>query len=83
MNQGRKDAPALSVTAAAIRASVFADLAPRIDAFTRRGGELVALHIGDTCVAPPSAARVELVAGESGDPAIYRYGAINGTSALR
>jgi aspartate/methionine/tyrosine aminotransferase len=75
--------PQLSKTASAIRASVFADLQPRIDAFTRAGGELIALHIGDTHVMPPEGARVERVAQAPSEAELYRYGAITGTMALR
>ena len=77
--------PELSATASEIRASVFADLAPRIAAHARAGGDLVALHIGDTCLEPPERARFEIAADAGGtfDPALYGYGAIAGTPALR
>jgi aspartate/methionine/tyrosine aminotransferase len=74
---------ALSRTALAIRASVFADLAPRIEAHARAGGDLVALHIGDTHVLPPDAARFAHVEGAAADPALYCYGAIPGVDALK
>lgn len=44
---------ALSPAVRAMRPGVFAELQARIDAVTARGGELVPLHIGDTCVSPP------------------------------
>jgi aspartate/methionine/tyrosine aminotransferase len=74
--------PALSRTAQAIRASVFADLAPRIEARARAGGDLVTLHIGDTHIEPPAAARFGRVE-DAYDPALYRYGAITGLEPLK
>jgi aspartate/methionine/tyrosine aminotransferase len=76
--------PELSRSALAVRASVFAELAPRIEAHARSGGDLVALHIGDTHLAPPPGARFSRVegAGET-DPDLYRYGAIPGVDALK
>jgi len=74
--------PVLSSSAGEIRASVFADLAPHIEARTRAGGTLVPLHIGDTHLAPPEGARFERVAREL-DPALYGYGAITSTPELR
>jgi aspartate/methionine/tyrosine aminotransferase len=71
----------LSVSVARIRASVFADLAPKIEAFTRAGGKLVPLHIGDVHLAPPEPARFDH--GRAFEPALYGYGAITGTPALR
>jgi aspartate/methionine/tyrosine aminotransferase len=73
----------LSRTALSIRASVFADLAPRIEAHARAGGDLVALHIGDTHVLPPPEARFAGVEGAAADPALYCYGAIPGVEALK
>jgi aspartate/methionine/tyrosine aminotransferase len=75
--------PGLSRTAAAIRASVFSDLAPHIEAHTRAGRELVPLHIGDTHVEPPAAARFGAVDGDAFDPGLYRYGAITGHEPLK
>ncbi|HEY6463730.1 MAG TPA: pyridoxal phosphate-dependent aminotransferase [Polyangiaceae bacterium] len=75
--------PELSPSALAIRASVFAELAPRIEAHTRAGGDLVALHIGDTHLAPPPAARFARVEPAGTDPDLYRYGAIPGLDALK
>jgi aspartate/methionine/tyrosine aminotransferase len=75
-----KRTPALSSSVSSIRTSVFADLAPRIEAFTRRGGRPIALHIGDTHLSPPEGARFT----ETGeDAALYRYGGIDGTEKLR
>ncbi len=77
------DRPALSRTAAAIRASVFADLAPAIEARARAGGDLVALHLGDTHIEPPAGARFGNVEDGPYDPALYRYGAITGHEPLK
>jgi aspartate/methionine/tyrosine aminotransferase len=76
----------LSRTASAIRASVFADLRPRMEAYSRGGGDLVGLHLGDSCVEPPEAARFGRVdAGFEGgfDAGLYRYGAVEGLEPLR
>ena len=75
--------PDLSRSALAIRASVFAELAPRIEAHARAGGDLVALHIGDTYLAPPPGARFARVEPGDTDPALYAYGAIPGLDALK
>jgi aspartate/methionine/tyrosine aminotransferase len=72
---------ALSAVATTLRASVFADLAPRIDARRRAGGDLVPLHIGDTYLTPPEGARFE--ERSPGEPALYGYGDIRGTMELR
>jgi aspartate/methionine/tyrosine aminotransferase len=73
----------LSRTASAIRASVFADLRPRMEAYTRGGGDLVGLHLGDSCVEPPEAARFGRVDAPGFDAGLYRYGAVEGLEALR
>ena len=73
----------LSRTASGIRASVFADLQPRIDAHARSGGDLIGLHIGDTHRTPPPGARFGQVEPGDADPALYRYGAIPGLDALK
>ncbi|HEX3343963.1 MAG TPA: pyridoxal phosphate-dependent aminotransferase [Polyangiaceae bacterium] len=73
----------LSRSALAIRASVFAELAPRIEAHARAGGDLVALHIGDTYLAPPPGARFGRVEPDETDPALYVYGALPGLDALK
>jgi aspartate/methionine/tyrosine aminotransferase len=77
--------PALSRTALAVRSSIFAELAPRIEAHARAGGDLVELHIGDTHVAPPAAARFGVAGEQPGpfDAPLYRYGAIAGLDALK
>jgi aspartate/methionine/tyrosine aminotransferase len=75
--------PDLSRSALGIRSSVFADLAPRIEAHARAGGDLVALHIGDTHLPPPPGARFGRVERGDTDPALYCYGAIPGVDALK
>jgi aspartate/methionine/tyrosine aminotransferase len=77
------DFPSLSRTASGLRAGVFADLAPRIDARLRRGGDLVELHIGDCHRAPPESARFGRLDERGYDAALYRYGAVGGLDALR
>jgi aspartate/methionine/tyrosine aminotransferase len=73
----------LSESVQRIRPGVFAELQARIDAHTAKGGTLVPLHIGDTHLAPPEAARFErAIAGESSD-GLYRYGATAGLPELR
>jgi aspartate/methionine/tyrosine aminotransferase len=63
---------------------VFADLAPRIEAFARRGGDLVELHIGDTHLVPPEGARYAAVeAAGAHDVELYRYGAVTALPSLR
>ncbi len=74
---------ALSQTAKAIRASVFAELTPRIEARARRGEDLIELHIGDTHRSPPLAARFARVDEAPDDAPLYRYGAVAGLAALR
>jgi aspartate/methionine/tyrosine aminotransferase len=75
--------PALSRSAEAIVASVFAELAPHIEARARRGEDLVELHLGDSHRTPPEAARFARLEGEARDPGLYRYGAIAGLDALK
>ncbi|HLK40302.1 MAG TPA: pyridoxal phosphate-dependent aminotransferase [Polyangiaceae bacterium] len=75
--------PALSRSASRIQASVFADLAPRIGARARAGGDLVELHIGDTHRSPPIDARFARIEDATFDAALYRYGAVGGLEALR
>jgi aspartate/methionine/tyrosine aminotransferase len=73
----------LSESVQRIRPGVFAELQARIDAHTAKGGTLIPLHIGDTHLAPPEAARFErAIAGESSD-GLYRYGATAGLAELR
>ena len=76
----------LSRTAQVIRASVFAELAPHIEARARRGEDLIELHLGDSHRAPPDGARFSRLEGaphDAPDPGLYRYGAIAGLDALR
>jgi aspartate/methionine/tyrosine aminotransferase len=73
----------LSRSALAIRASVFAELAPRIEAHAKAGGDLVALHIGDTYLPPPPGARFARVEPGEVDLDLYKYGAIPGVDALK
>ena len=77
------DPPAVSQTAKAIRASVFAELTPRIEARARRGEDLIELHIGDTHRTPPLAARFSRADEGPDDASLYRYGAVLGLSVLR
>ena len=74
---------ALSRTAKAIGASVFAELMPRIEARARRGEDLIGLHIGDTHRPPPLAARFARVDEPSDEGALYRYGAVAGLAVLK
>src|SRR5262249_7357421 len=78
-----EDRPRLSRTASAMRASVFSDLAPHIEAYARRGGDLVELHLGDTHVPPPDAARFARADEGAYDAALYRYGSISGLESLK
>jgi aspartate/methionine/tyrosine aminotransferase len=73
----------LSRTALAVRQSVFAELAPRIEARARAGLDLVELHIGDTHLAPPEGARFAQADEGPFDAALYRYGSTSGVEALR
>jgi aspartate/methionine/tyrosine aminotransferase len=75
--------PSLSRTASALRASVFADLAPRIEERARRGGDLIELHIGDTHRPPPEEARFGRIETAAFDEALYRYGSVAGLPALK
>ncbi len=75
--------PSLSRTASALRASVFADLAPRIEERARRGGDLIELHIGDTHLPPPKDARFASIETAAFDEALYRYGGVAGLPSLK
>ena len=75
--------PPLSQSAARIRPAVFADLQARIDGLAARGVELVPLHIGDTHLAPPEAARRAVDALGGGEADLFRYGATAGLAPLR
>jgi aspartate/methionine/tyrosine aminotransferase len=61
---------------------VFAELAPRIEAHARRGGDLIGLHIGDTYRAPPAHASF-VRASAADDDALYKYGSVIGLDTLR
>ncbi|HEY8075086.1 MAG TPA: pyridoxal phosphate-dependent aminotransferase [Labilithrix sp.] len=78
-----KPTPPLSQAAARIRPPVFSELQARIDRLASRGEELVPLHIGDTHLAPPEAARRALGALDPEDASLYRYGPTAGVAALR
>jgi aspartate/methionine/tyrosine aminotransferase len=75
--------PSLSSTALAVRSSLFAELAPRIAAHAQAGGDLVELHLGDTHLAPPEAARFSGRDGGELDPSLYRYGSVAGLDVLK
>ena len=75
--------PPLARTAARIRPAVFADLQARIDRLAARGQDLVPLHIGDTHLAPPPAARAAVDALRGEDAELFRYGATVGLTELR
>jgi len=64
---------ALSRSASLLSASLFADLAPRIEARARRGGDLVELHIGDFHRVPPEPSRFGRLDEQGYDPSLYRY----------
>jgi aspartate/methionine/tyrosine aminotransferase len=66
-----------------IRAGVFAELQKHIDAHAARGGDLVPLQIGDTCLEPPVEARFERAIAGQANPALYRYGATAALGTLR
>jgi aspartate/methionine/tyrosine aminotransferase len=67
--------PKLSTAGGAIRESIFMRLQGRL---ARHGADGVPLHLGDTCLPPPPAARAALIA----DAADWRYGAPVGEAAL-
>ena len=77
------DPLALSRTARSIRASVFAELTPRIEARARRGEDLIGLHIGDTHRSPPPGARFSRVDEPCDEGPLYRYGAVVGLGVLK
>jgi aspartate/methionine/tyrosine aminotransferase len=74
---------ALSGAARRIRPAVFAELQSRIDRLTARGEELVPLHIGDTHLPPPEAARRVLGSLDPDDASLHRYGPTPGLVPLR
>src|SRR5579871_3378232 len=76
--------PKLSLTAAGMRPGVFAELQRAIEAHTASGGDLVPLHIGDSYLEPPQAARFgSIIERHGADDELYRYGAVAGLEALR
>lgn len=74
--------PKLSPLAGTVRRGVFADLEGAIAARKSSGGALAPLHIGDTYLAPPPAARFDRVL-DCTDAELYAYGATIGTPELR
>jgi aspartate/methionine/tyrosine aminotransferase len=76
--------PSLSGSGTVIRPGVFAELQRHIDAHASAGGDLVPLHIGDTFLDPPEAARFGSILSRDGaDAALHRYGPVAGLPALR
>ena len=76
--------PSLSPIRAALRPSVFADLQVHLDAHAARGGDLIGLHLGDTYLEPPQAARLAAVVQAQGDgTSLYRYGGVTGLASFR
>jgi aspartate/methionine/tyrosine aminotransferase len=76
--------PSLSGSGTVIRPGVFAELQRHIDAHAAAGGDLVPLHIGDTFLDPPEAARLgSILTRDRADGALYRYGPVAGLPALR
>lgn len=73
----------LSDAARRIRPAVFAELQARIDRLLAAGSELIPLHIGDTALAPPAAARKVLAELDPEDATLHRYGATAGLDLLR
>jgi aspartate/methionine/tyrosine aminotransferase len=70
----------LSETARAMRPGVFAELERHIAARGPSARELIPLHLGDTYLDPPAAARLARVDDKS---SLYRYGATSGMPELR
>lgn len=73
----------LSTAAAKVRPGVFAELQKKVDERTMAKKPLVGLHIGDTHLAPPAAARHASLANELDVDHMYRYGATAGLAELR
>ncbi len=73
--------PAFAASIGALKASVFADLAPAIARRRDAGLPLAPLHIGDTHRAP--AASLEGLPPWATDAASYAYGPLGGAPALR
>jgi aspartate/methionine/tyrosine aminotransferase len=67
-----------------MRPGVFAELQRHIDLQAARGGDLIPLHIGDSYLEPPQAARFgSIIERHGADDELYRYGPIAGLDALR
>jgi aspartate/methionine/tyrosine aminotransferase len=76
--------PSLSATVGAMRPGVFAELQRHIDLYAARGGDLIPLHIGDSYLDPPQAARFgSIIERHGADDGLYRYGAVSGLDALK
>jgi aspartate/methionine/tyrosine aminotransferase len=75
--------PRLSLSAALIKPSVFADLAGHIEAQRRKGARLIGLHLGDSYRKPPSDARFARVEAGPCDDDLYRYGDTTGLGPLK
>ncbi|HVJ92757.1 MAG TPA: pyridoxal phosphate-dependent aminotransferase [Labilithrix sp.] len=73
----------LSDAARRIRPAVFAEFQARVDRLAAEGKELIPLHIGDTHLPPPQAARRVLGGFDADDPVLHRYGATAGLAPLR
>lgn len=74
---------ALTGAVRAMRPGVFAELQARIDAVAARGGDLVGLHIGDTCVPPPVAVSAGSGSGWQDPTTLGAYGATAALTELR
>jgi aspartate/methionine/tyrosine aminotransferase len=75
----------LSETARGMRPGVFAELERHVAAHVARGGELITLHLGDTCLAPPTPPAPRHSDALAGDvhAALGRYGPTAGMPELR
>ncbi|MFO0677512.1 MAG: pyridoxal phosphate-dependent aminotransferase [Polyangiaceae bacterium] len=74
----------LSSVSRALGASIFAELAPRIEALRARGESLVTFHIGDTYRSPPDGARFAAhERTDAFDRELYAYGPLGGLPALK
>ncbi len=73
----------LSAAAAKVRPGVFAELQKKVDERVQAHKPLVGLHIGDTHLSPPAAARHASLATELDVDHMYRYGATAGQLELR
>jgi aspartate/methionine/tyrosine aminotransferase len=76
--------PTLSPLRARLRPSVLADLEDTSGPRVARGSDLIDLHVGDTYLEPPQAARLSTLVAQEGDSmALYRYARPEGSAALR